>query len=566
MLRTLYIENIAVIRKTVIDFTEGFSVLSGETGAGKSILIDSIGFLLGRRGGRDLLRSGTERANVSALFSSIDPHTAKRLCEMGIEPDEGGELLLERSVSAEGRSTARANGRPINLALLRSAGDLLVSIHGQSDTHTLTERKNQLAILDGYAGNENQYAEYLALYEELVRVRSAIKEISTEEAARLREIEMLRYQISDIEALSLRDGEEEKLSEKKKRLKSAERIAKQTGFAYRALRSAEKANVLYVLDRAISAVETLTDVIAEAEGIAAELSECRSVILDAAERIRAFTEDDEADASKLLDAVEGRLAAIEKLRRKYGGSVSDILAYLENAKVRLDSLEGADARLADLEKEEERLLLAVSTCADRLTETRRSAARELAERILAVLTFLDMPRVRFEVSIKNYCEGGERAFRHDGGDDIEFLLATNAGEPLAPLSAIASGGELARIMLAIKSVIADRDGIGTVIYDEIDTGVSGKTARKIGIELLRSACGAQVLCVTHSAQIASLADAHYLIRKNEKDGRAETEVLPLDEEGRITELSRILGGIEVTDAQRRAAWELYTERSDYKGA
>ena len=565
MLKTLYIENIAVIRKSTIDFTEGFSVLTGETGAGKSILIDSIGFLLGRRGGRDLLRSGTDRATVSALFSVIDESVTAHLSELGIAPDEGGELLLERSLTAEGRTTARINGRPINLALLRSVGDLLVNIHGQSDTHTLTEKKNQLSILDGYAGNEALYSDYLAVYDQLSRVQSSIKEISTEEAARLREIEMLRYQIADIEALSLREGEEEKLAEKKKRLKSAERIAKQTGFAYRALRSAEKANVLYVLDRAISAVESLTDVIGEAEQIAAELTECRSSILDAAERIRAFTEEDEADAAKLLDAVEGRLAAIEKLRRKYGGTVSDILAYLENAKQRLDSLEGADERLDELKREEERLLLCISACADRLSESRRRAASELAERILSVLTFLDMPRVRFEVSIEDHRDGDSRAFHRDGGDLVEFLLATNAGEPLAPLSAIASGGELARIMLAIKSVIADRDGIGTVIYDEIDTGVSGKTARKIGIELLRSARGAQVLCVTHSAQIASLADAHYLIRKDEKDGRAETEVLPLAEEGRITELSRILGGIEVTDAQRRAAWELYTERSDYKG-
>ena len=565
MLKTLYIENIAVIRKTSIDFTDGFSVLTGETGAGKSILIDSIGFLLGRRGGRDLLRSGTDRATVSALFSSFDKETIKRLFELGIEPDEAGELLLERSLTSEGRTTARANGRPVNLTMLRSVGDLLVNIHGQSDTHTLTERKNQLSILDGYAGNEALYAEYLAVYEQLSRVRDAIKEISAEEAVRLREIEMLRYQISDIEALSLREGEEEKLSEKKKRLKSAERIAKQSGFAYRALRSAEKANVLYVLDRAISAVASLSDVIEEAEGIAAELTECRSTILDAAERIRGFTEEDEADAGKLLDMVEGRLAAIEKLQRKYGGTVSDILLYLQNAKERLDALEGAPERLADLEKEEARLLSAIGEVADRLCASRQAAASELSERILSVLAFLDMPRVRFEVSIKHYLDGDCRAFRYDGGDDVEFLLATNAGEPLMPLSAIASGGELARIMLAIKSVIADRDGIGTVIYDEIDTGVSGKTARKIGIELLRSARGAQVLCVTHSAQIASLADAHYLIRKKEKDGRAETEVLPLTEDGRITELSRILGGIEVTDAPRRAAWELYTERSEYKG-
>jgi DNA repair protein RecN (Recombination protein N) len=262
--------------------------------------------------------------------------------------------------------------------------------------------------------------------------------------------------------------------------------------------------------------------------------------------------------------VEGRLAAIERLGRKYGGSSADIIAYLERARERRDALAGADDRLAVLRAEEESLLAEATEAADRLTEARLAAGRTLAERVLSVLTFLDMPRVRFEVSVKRRYEGGARDLRRDGGDDVEFLLATNLGEPMAPLSAIASGGELARIMLAIKSVIADRDGIGTVIYDEIDTGVSGKTARKIGIELLRSSQGAQVLCVTHSAQIASLADAHYLIKKNEKDGRAETEVSPLTEEGRITELSRILGGIEVTESQRLAAWELYTERSEYK--
>lgn len=564
MLQLLHIENVAVIRKTEIDLTEGFSVLSGETGAGKSILIDSIGFLLGRRVGRELLRSGTDRATVSALFTSLSGRIAEKLAEIGIPADENGELLLERSMTAEGRSTARANGRPVSLALLRAAGELLVNIHGQSDTRTLTETENQLAILDGYAEDAELLSAYREVFEKLTEVRAAIREISTEEATRLREIEMLRYQIADIEAVSLKNGEEEKLEEKKKRLRSIERIAKQTSFAYRALRSGEKANVLYILERAITAVESLGDVITEASEVASELIDCRSRIEDAAERIYAFTEEDEADAAKLLDSIEGRLAAIEKLRRKYGSSTSDILAYLETAKTRLSLLEGADDRLTALKAEEEALLAEARLRAARVTEKRRFAGEALAKKVCEVLAFLDMPRVRFAVSVEPRGKGGAGELGRDGADAIEFLLATNPGEPLLPLSSIASGGELARIMLAIKSVISDRDGIGTVIYDEIDAGVSGKTARKLGIELLRSAHGAQVLCVTHSAQIASLADAHYLIKKHEKEGRAETEVLVLDEDGRITELSRILGGIEVTDAQRRAAWELYTERSAYQ--
>lgn len=564
MLQSLYIENVAVIRKTNIEFFGGFSVLSGETGAGKSILIDSIGFVLGRRAGRELLRSGTDRATVSALFSSLDATTRAKIAAIGVEVGEDGELLLERTLSAEGRSTARVNGRPLALSLLRALGEHLVNIHGQSDTHTLTERDNQRAILDGYAENSALLAEYREVYDRLVAVRSAIKEISTEESARLREIEMLRYQISDIEALSLRVGEEEKLEEKKKRLRSIERIAKQTTFAYRALRSAEKSNVLYVLDRVISAVSSLSDVIAEAEQIVSDLDDCRARIEDAAERIAAFTEEEEGDAAKLLDRVESRLAAIERLRRKYGGTVSEILAFCESAKERLSLLESADTRLEGLKSEEAALCAQAEEKAKRLTESRRVAGETLSERVMMGLAFLDMPKVKFAVSVLPLMKGGAWEFTADGADSVEFLLATNPGEPLLPLSSIASGGELSRIMLAIKSVISDRDGIGTVIYDEIDTGVSGKTARKIGIELLRSARGAQVLCVTHSAQIASLADAHYLIKKTENEGRAETEVLPLEEEGRISELSRILGGIEITEAQRRAAWELYTERSVYK--
>ncbi len=564
MLQALHIENIAVIRRTDIDFSEGFSVLSGETGAGKSIIIDSIGFVLGNRGGRELIRTGAERAVVSALFA-VSKSTEERLLSVGAEC-EGGELLIERTLSAEGRTTARINGRPVTLALLRSAAELLVNIHGQSDTHTLTDDANQREILDGFADNAALLAEYSAAYGELSRLRAEIRKISADEAGRLREVEMLRYQIADIESHSLREGEEEKLAEKKKRLRSIERISKQTSFAYRALRSGEKANVLYILERTVTALDTLSDVIPAVKDITAELMDCRSRIEDAAESVRALSEEDEGDATKLLNAVENRLAAIEKLGRKYGGSVETVLAYCASAKERLALLENADVRLDELKVAEAAALLRATELARKLHEKRAEAGVALAERVQDVLGFLDMPKVSFGVLVDERREGDGLSLLPCGGDDVRFLLSANPGEPLLPLSAIASGGELARIMLAIKSVISDRDGIGTVIYDELDTGVSGKTARKIGIELLRSARRGQVLCVTHSAQIASLADTHYLIQKTEKDGRAETEVVALEEEGRITELSRILGGIEVTETQRRAAWELYTERSAYKEA
>lgn len=564
MLQTLHIENIAVIRRTDIDFSEGFSVLSGETGAGKSIIIDSIGFVLGNRGGRELIRTGADRAVVSALFS-VPTETVERLSALGAECEDG-ELLIERTLSAEGRSTARINGRPVTLSLLRSAAEMLVNIHGQSDTHTLTDAANQREILDGFADHADLLAQYSAAYGELSRLRSEIRKISADEAGRLREVEMLRYQIADIESCALREGEEEKLAEKKKRLRSMERISKQTSFAYRALRSGEKANVLYILERTITALDTLSDVIPSVKEITAELEDCRSRIEDAAESVRALSEEDEGDATKLLNAVENRLAAIERLGRKYGGSVETVLAFCAAAKERLALLENADARIDELRAAEAVAFDKATELARVLHKNRLAAGKTLALRVMSVLEFLDMPKVSFGVLVEEHREGEKPSLLPSGGDDVSFLLSANPGEPPMPLSSIASGGELARIMLAIKSVISDRDGVGTVIYDEIDTGVSGKTARKIGIELLRSAGRGQVLCVTHSAQIASLADTHYLIKKTEKDGRAETEVVALEEEGRITELSRILGGIEVTETQRRAAWELYTERSAYKEA
>ncbi len=564
MLQALHIENVAVIRDADIEFGNGFSVLTGETGAGKSILIDSITFLLGQRVGRELLRTGTDRATVSALFTELDETACARLSEVGVSPDENGELLLQRSMTAEGKSTARANGRPVNLSLLRAAAELLVNIHGQSDTHTLTDESQHITILDRYAECDEKLADYRRSYQAFSALCTEIREISESESERLREAEMLRYRIADIEALSLKEGEEEKLTAKRDRIRHQERIAKQSGYAYRALFGGEKVNAAYLLERSIAALTSLSDVIPAADAMAAELEDCRVRVVDLAEQVRGLYEEDEGDPTKKLDALEGRLDAIEKLKRKYGATVAEVLKFRDGAKERLSKIENADERLALLLPEQEKARHEAERAALALHEARTAAARALADQVMQVLQFLDMPKVRFEAGVALRTEGEKLSLQKDGCDRVEFLLAANPGEPLQPLSRIASGGELSRIMLALKSVIADKDGVGTVIYDEIDTGVSGKTARKIGIELLRSARATQVFCVTHSAQIASLADAHYLIDKKEKDGRAETSVTPLAEEGRIQELSRILGGIEVTEAQRLAAKELYTERSVYK--
>ncbi len=564
MLRTLHIENIAVIRRADIDFPSGFSVLTGQTGAGKSILIDSIGFLLGERAGRELVRSGENTAAVQALFSDIDEATAARLSDVGVPADENGELLLERSLNANGKSSARANGRPVSLSLLRAAGMLLVNIHGQSDTHSLAESAGHLSILDRYAGNAALLSEYRGLYEKWHEISARIADIAESDAARLREAEMLRYQIADIDTVSPKDGEDEKLAEKKKRIRAAERISKQVNFSWRALAGGEKVNAVYILERTEAAVSSLADVIPEVNEILPVLMECRERIADAAERIRAFSEEEPNDTTRMLDAIEGRLEALDKLKRKYGATVEEVRAYRARAAERLTELENAESVLSSLRQEETEARSAAEKAAVILHENRAAAALELTQAVLSNLTFLDMPKVRFSVSVTPKKENGTLRLQKDGTDEAVFLLAANPGEPLRPLSEVASGGELARIMLALKSVITDKDGVKTVIYDEIDAGVSGGTARRIGISLLRSSAASQVFCVTHSAQIASLADAHFLIVKEEKEGRAETCVLPLDEEGRVGELSRILGGIEVTAAQRLAARELYTERSVYK--
>lgn len=552
MLRSLHIENVAVIRRLDLDFLTGFSVLTGETGAGKSIIIDSINLLLGNRVSREIIRSGESTATVSAVFEGLSSRVCEAISELGFSCEDGS-IMLQRTLNREGKSQTRLNGQAITQAMQREVARLLVSIHGQSDNQKLLQKSAHADLLDAYCHPDAEKKAYVEDYEALRAVCKKLASISKDESEKLRMIEMLRFQIADIDAMKLKSGEEEGLIKERDRLLNIEKINSQVDQAYLALRGSERGAALDQISRAQSALRNLGAILDGAEELSERLEAAASEILDIAESVLEFADDDREDPTARIDRIEERLEGIAKLKRKYGATVEDVIAFRERAAEQLSEIELSDENREKLQKEATLLEKKLCASAAMLTEKRRNGSREITRLVSDSLEFLDMPKVRFDVRI-DPCEPTA-----DGADDIEFLIATNQGEPLLPLIRIASGGELSRIMLALRSVINDRDGADTVIFDEVDTGVSGKTARKVGIKLKAISKGAQVLCVTHSAQIASLADSHYLIRKSEQEGRVQTSVTLLDDKARIDEIARILGGIEVTEAQRIAAKEMLEE-------
>ncbi|MBR5119727.1 MAG: DNA repair protein RecN [Clostridia bacterium] len=553
MLTSLHIENIAVIRQADLDLSRGFSALTGETGAGKSMIVDSINLLLGNRTSREIIRSGEASATVSAVFEGLSEVAVNHIANMGFEIEDAS-VMLSRTISTDGRSQTRLNGRVITQAMQKEIARLLISIQGQADSQNLLQKSRHRELLDAYGTSKEAFSEYRIAFEELKKCRKEMASLSQDSAEKLRLSEMLKYQIEDIDAMKLKDGEEEALIKERDRLSNLERINKQTGMICRLLRDSEKGNAYDVIRRAETVLESLNGLIDDTDSLSARLSFAASEIEDVAETMRSYMDDDREDPTARIDRLEGRLEGIAKLKRKYGFDVAAVLAFRADAAARLETLETSDERLAELQKQVEKLTKAAEEKAATLRQKRKEAAKEIVGQVTESLVFLDMPKVRFEIAI-NPCDLCEH-----GGDDIEFLIATNPGEPLLPLSKIASGGELSRMMLALRSVLNDHDGVDTVIFDEIDTGVSGKTSRKIGIKLKETAkSGTQVLCVTHSAQIASLADNHYQITKHERDGRAETEVQLLNTDERIDEIARILGSIEPTAAQRNAAREMIEE-------
>ena len=563
MLQSLHIENIAVIKRLDIDFSNGFTVLTGETGAGKSIIIDSINLLLGAKADRELIRTGESSASVSGFFSNLTDATATSLAEIGLSPDEDGNILIQRSILSDGKSQIRINGRVATLSHLRAVAPSLISVHGQSDTRDITDLKKQLELIDLYSHNESLLSDYSKAYERLDAIRHRIEEIRVKEAERERLSEILEYQIKDIDVLALRDGEEEELIDKKLKIKNSEKITKNASFAFKALKGSDKASISLLLDKSSQALYQIADVVPQFSEYSDALRDIKYKIDDIAEEVYAVVSDIDDDPTESLNKIESRLDKISKIKRKYGLTIKDVLDFRDKAVEELETLKNSVDVLKKLTEEEQEAYDEALLIADKLHRIRVESSRKIEKAVKETLEFLDMPKVVFFTSIKEESAYGRKELYPDGSDRIEFYISANAGAEPQPLSKVASGGELARIMLALKSVITDRDGISTVIFDEIDAGVSGKTARKIGIKMLSLSKKTQIFCVTHSAQIASLADTHLLIKKKTVDGKTETDMTELSKDGRILELSRILGGINVTEAQRRAASDMLDERISY---
>lgn len=556
MLLSLHIENIAVIHRLDVDFSAGFSALTGETGAGKSVIIDSIRLLLGAKAERELIRTGENTAMVSAMFGNFRKEALSALETAGILPDEEGVLFVQRSITSDGRSSVRINGRAVSLSALRMIMPSLVSIHGQNDTRSLMERDVHLSILDSYGGYSPLLAEYKEAFAVYDALRKEKKSVAAKAAERERRMEMLEYQIRDIDALALTDGEEERLVEEKVRLRSSERIMKHASFIYKALKGSEKGSVSLLLDRSIASLTQISDVIPRCAQYAETLRDCMYSVMDIAEEVAVYCEDSVDDPVAALNEIESRLADISVLKRKYGLTVAEILSYRDKARAEYETLLNADELLSDLEKREAQAYRAALAVAQKLHDARIAAAKRLEASVKETLEFLDMPKTVFFAAVKEEFSAGERVLSAFGTDTVEFFVSANRGADPKPIAKIASGGELARIMLALKCALSDKEGVATLIFDEIDAGVSGKTARKIGLKMYDLAETAQIFVVTHSAQIASLAHTHFLIEKKDVDGVTKTGIRPLDRDGRIGEVSRILGGLCVTQAQREAAIDM----------
>lgn len=547
MLSLLHIENIAVIEQADITFDGGFNVLTGETGAGKSIVIDSISAILGERTYRDVIRTGSQKAFVSAVFTNIPklPWFEENHVEF-----TDGEVAVSREIAADGRNICRVNGQPVSVALLKRLGGQLINIHGQHDSQQLFDEERHLGFLDRFAADEPQLEQYRVLFQRVMELRREIDRLSMDESEKLRRMETLRYQIQELENAALQPEEDTALEARRKLLQNAEKLMSGLMDAVNNLYGNEDrdgANAL--LENAEFALSKIQKYDERLEALHAKVQELVYAVDDAAEELRDLKESFDYSEDE-LETIEARLDLIHKLRRKYGATCADMLEYLSNAQQELDEIEFADDRLEQLKKQ---LLDAQSAAmkeAIALREVRKSAAKRLESRITQELSQLDMPKIQF------LCQFTETDLSATGADAVCFLMSANVGEALKPMSKVASGGELARIMLALKNVLAEQDAVPTLIFDEVDAGVSGRAAQKVAEKLSSVARHKQVLCVTHLPQIAAMADSHLLIAKGEKQGRTYTTVTPLDREGRKQELARIIGGANITETTLRSAEEM----------
>ncbi len=546
MLSLLHIENIAVIECSDISFDRGFNVLTGETGAGKSIVIDAISAILGERAYRDMIRTGASKASVRAVFTDVPE--LNWFAENGVEYDP--ETVIQREIHLDGKNVCRVNGTLVTVSILRKLGIQLINIHGQHDSASLLDEANHLGFLDSFGNNEALRSNYLEKYESVSALRREIDRMSMDESEKLRRMETLRYQIEEISKAQLEAGEDDALEERRKLLQNAEKLSDGISQAVECLYGGDDsdgaAGLLAQAERELARLSRYTDSFAQLHEKVADLM---YQVQDAAEEAR-DARDDLSYSSDELEQIESRLDVIHRLRRKYGATCVDILEYLDNAQQELDQIEFADDHVERLKGKLKKAEDAAWVAAMDLRANRQTTAVSLSQRILTELSQLDMPRVQFS------CEFAEKELSADGADDVVFYMSANAGEALKSMSKVASGGELARIMLAMKNVLAEQDRVDTLIFDEVDTGVSGRAAQKVAEKLRSVAFHKQVLCVTHLPQLAALANTHFLIAKEERQGRTYTTVTPLDIEGRKRELARIIGGTNITETTLKSAEEM----------
>ena len=546
MLSLLHIENIAVIECSDISFDRGFNVLTGETGAGKSIVIDAISSILGERAYRDMIRTGANKASVRAVFTDVQK--SDWFEENGVPFDS--EVMIQREIYLDGKNLCRVNGMPVTVAILRKLGAELIDIHGQHDSASLFDETNHLTFLDRFASNQQLLENYTEAYTKVNDLRHEIEHLTMDEGEKLRRMETLRYQIEEITKANLTAGEDDALESRRKVLQNAEKLSDSMNAAVESLYGSDDrdgaASLLSQAERELARMARFTDAYAS---IHEQVTDLMYRVQDAAEELRSARDDLSYSADE-LEQIESRLDVIHRLRRKYGASCEDILDYLEKAQQELDEITFSDDHLERLKGKLAHAESAAWEAANLLRKSRKQAAVLLSEQILKELSQLDMPKVQFS------CEFTELDLGERGADGVAFYMSANAGEALKPMSKVASGGELARIMLAIKNVLSQQDQVSTLIFDEVDTGVSGRAAQKVAEKLRSVAANKQVLCVTHLPQIAAMGDTHLLISKTEREGRTYTTVTPLDRDGRKQELARIIGGANITDITLKSAEEM----------
>ena len=555
MLELLHIENIAIIEEAEIAFRPGFNALTGETGAGKSIVIDAMSAVLGQRTSRDLIRTGASKAFVSALFSHVDP----ALCEeLGAVPDENGDLMLQREIGADGKNVCRVGGRPVTVSQLRTLGSRLVNIHGQHDGQQLLDEEQHLAYLDSFGKVDSLLEAYTDKYNGLTDIRRKMNALQMDEAEKARRMDTLQYQIGELERAKLKSGEEEELQSRRNLLRNAEKFISAVSGADYALNGGEDGSgVLNLLRQAQDALGTVRHLDEGFNILYERLESAYSEAYDIAFSVAEQRENFDFSPNE-LDEVEGRLDQLYRLKKKYGATVEDMLAYLDNCRRELDDIAYAGDALERLEKDCAKAEKAARKAAEELSAARKTAGETLSQAILTELQQLDMGKIRFQVDF------AEKPLDATGMDQVRFLMSANLGEELKPINKIASGGELARIMLAMKNVLSEQDHVATMVFDEVDTGVSGRAAQKVAEKMARISRHKQVLCVTHLPQLAAMADTHFSVEKGEASGRTFTRVRQLDRKQRQMELARLTGGAQVTETMLQGAEELLTQAEKFR--